>query len=189
MISILKGKVEFLGNGFVILNVNDVGYKISLSASLITEAKIGEEKKYFTYTHVKEDILALYGFASYNELGFFELLLSVSGVGPKAALNILSAAPFDRIKESISKQDPALLYSVSGIGKKTAEKIVIELKNKLGVLAEGNIFNNATDSEDIVYALEELGYSRSEIIKALSSIGDGNVEDRLKDALKVLSKR
>lgn len=189
MISMLKGKVEFLGNGFVILNVNDVGYKVSVPANIIAEAKIGDEKTLYTYTHVKEDILALYGFLTYNDLAFFEQLISVSGVGPKAGLNIISVAPLEKIKQSISKQDPAILYSVSGIGKKTAEKIVIELKNKLGVLAEGNIFANSSETDEVVGALEGLGYARSEIQKALSSIGEGNVEQRLKEALKVLSRK
>lgn len=188
MIGKLKGKVDFLGNGFIILDVNDVGYKIFVPSNVYADLKTGDEIILYIHTHVKEDILALYGFSSYNELAFYELLLGVSGVGPKAGLNIVSAISYEKIENAISKQDPTVLYAVSGIGKKTAEKIVIELKNKVGVLAEGNIFAKGSESEDIIVALEGLGYSRHEINLALSNIGEGNVEERLKEAMKVLRK-
>lgn len=188
MIGKLKGKIDLIGNGCIIVDVNDVGYRVAISHSLLADSKVGDEIKLYIHTHVREDQLSLYGFSTNEGLLFFEMLLGVSGVGPKAALNILSVAPLETLKESISKQDPSLLNSVSGVGKKTAEKIVIELRNKVGIISEGNIFENSNGTDEVTGALEGLGYKISEIRPILSRVTGENTEEKIKEALKLLSK-
>lgn len=188
MIGKLKGSVDLVGNGYILVDVGGVGYKVAISHLLLSEKKAGDDIVLYTHTHVREDQLSLFGFETNEKLSFFELLIGVSGVGPKAALNIMSAAPTEALKESISKQDPSLLNSVSGIGKKTAEKIVIDLRNKMGAVSEGNIFENSTETDEILSALEGLGYKTAEVRSVLGKLKGENTEDRIKEALKLLSK-
>ncbi len=168
--------------------MNGIGYKVICPVLVLDSARVGEEIFLNTYTHVREDILALYGFLTVDDLALFELLISVSGVGPKAAVNILSAADSEKIKSAIRKQDPGILYSVSGIGKKTAEKIVVELKNKLG--ATNDLYAPSSETEDLYQALSELGFKPSEINAAISSLSDDldTTEEKLKFALKEIRK-
>jgi Holliday junction DNA helicase RuvA len=189
MISMLEGKVELVRENWVIINVNGVGYKVNIGSSLASRLHPEENAKIFTYTQVREDILALYGFEKVEELEFFELLISVSGIGPKAALGILSAASVEKIKASIINQDPTLISSVSGIGKKTAEKVVIELKNKVG--ATGNYFEGIGGKTEEVYdALMQLGFKPNEARTAIAELPENcrTTEDRLKHCLGVLSR-
>lgn len=188
MIGKLKGKIDLIGSGYIVVDVNGVGYKLAVSHSLLADRKTGDEVTLYVHTHVREDQLSLFGFETNEQLTFFELLIGVSGVGPKAALNIMSAAPIDSLKESISKQDPSLLNSVSGVGKKTAEKIVIELRNKIGAVAEGDIFEKSAETDEVVSALEGLGYKAAEARPVLSKLKSENTEDKIKEALKMLSK-
>ena len=188
MIGKLKGSIDLIGSGYLIVDVSGVGYKVNVSSGVLADSKIGDEVRIYIHTHVREDQLALFGFNSNEELGFFELLISVSGIGPKAAMHIMSIAPIDVIKNSISKQDPSLLSSASGIGRKTAEKIVVELKNKIGVLKEGNVFEKGEETDEVISALEGLGYKSSEIRPVLAKVSGEDTEDRIKEALKLLSK-
>ena len=188
MIGKLKGKIDLLGNGYIIIDVNGIGYKVAVSSNILSDLKVGEESKLYIHRHVREDQLSLFGFVTNEDLVFFELLLNVSGVGPKAALNIMSAAPLDSLKDSISKQDPTLLNSVSGIGKKTAEKIIIELRNKTGAVSEGSIFEKSGKSNEVIEALEGLGYKANEIRPVLGEITSEDTEEKIKEALKLLSK-
>ena len=188
MIGKLKGQIDLIGNGYIIVDVSGVGYKVAVSSSLLADSKMGDEITLFIHTHVREDHLSLFGFLTNEELVFFEMLIGVSGVGPKAALNILSATPIEKIQTAISKQDPSLLNTVSGIGKKTAEKIVIELKNKIGIIAEGNIFEKSAETDEVVSALEGLGYKAAEVRAVLPKVTGEDTESRIKEALKLLSK-
>ena len=144
----------------------------------------------YIYTQVREDISALYGFETIEELDFFELLISVSGIGPKAAMGILSAAPVEKIRASIVNQDPTLLSSVSGVGKKTAEKVVIELKNKVG--SKASIFDNASNEkvEEVYDALVNLGFKPLETREVIATMPVDCIgaEKQLKYCLSMLKK-
>ena len=131
MIAYLVGTIKYKGSKSIILNVNNVGYEIFVIEPVLEKVKLDEEKDFFVHTYVREDALSLYGFESPEEKRFFELLISISGVGPKSALQTLSIARLSEIKKAILRDDPSLLKKVSGIGTKTAERIVVELKNKL----------------------------------------------------------
>ena len=187
MISYLNGKVLTVRDTYTIIETNGVGYRVNVTADLTSHLHKEENAEIYIYTHVREDILALYGFKSLDELDFFEMLITVSGIGPKAALNILSVASIDKLRVSIQNQDPTLLYSVSGIGRKTAEKVVIELKNKIG--ATGNLFA-ADKSSDVYDALLQLGFKQAEIAKVLMELPENitATEEKLKFCLARLRK-
>ena len=191
MISYLEGEVELKKPGWVIIKTGGVGYKVSVTPSFSDTFNEGDSTKMYIYTQVREDILALYGFKEVSELDLFELLLSVSGIGPKAAIGILSAATPENITESIVRQDPTILSSVPGVGKKTAEKVVIELKNKVG--ATGNIFDNQNTgkTEDVYLALANLGFKPQEAREAMSGLPSEctRTEDQLKYCLANLKKK
>ena len=132
MIAHLSGQVKFKNDKSLTLDVNGVGYELKISALVLEKVKVNEPKDFFTHLYVREDSLELYGFESLDEKKFFELLISVSGVGPKSAMQVLSIAKLSEIKKAVLRSDPSLLRKVSGIGKKIAERIVIDLKNKFG---------------------------------------------------------
>ena len=137
MIAYLNGTIINKGKGFAIIRVSDVGYKVFLNPTMLAEIVVGQELELYTHQYVREDSLDLFGFSSVSELELFELLISVSGVGPKSALGVLSVAGPEDIKNSIMRGDSHLLTKVSGIGKKTAERIVLELREKVGNLESG----------------------------------------------------
>lgn len=188
MIASLKGKVIQKRADSLVVETSGVGYKVVCPVSVLESTKVDSEIFLNTYTHVREDILALYGFKSFDDLSLFELLIGVSGVGPKAAVNILSAASSEKIRNSIQRQDPGILFSVSGIGKKTAEKIVVELKNKLG--ASDSLYAPSSETDDLYQALSDLGFKGGEISGAISKIPDNleSTEERLKFVLKEIRK-
>src|SRR3989344_4807077 len=134
MIAHLSGTLLFRGTRYVIVDVSGVGYKLftSLETLKTLPAKISEPIKLFTHLYVRETALELYGFASMAELEFFEQLIGISGIGPKSALGILSVAPLDSLKHAIASGETTYLTKISGIGKKIAEKIIVELRDKLG---------------------------------------------------------
>jgi Holliday junction DNA helicase RuvA len=189
MIAYLDGKVVLVRDGSVIINVGGVGYKVGVGPELVNKLHVGDKIQVYTYTQVREDILALYGFETLADLDLFELLISVSGIGPKAAMGILSAASVDKIRASIVNQDPTLLSSVSGVGKKTAEKVVIELKNKVG--ATGSLFDAHGKAEDVYEALTQLGFKPNEARDAIASMPADCVgpENQLKYCLSNLNKK
>jgi len=189
MIGYLDGKIELLRDGLTIINVGGVGYRVGIGPNLSTKVRVGDKVQVYVYTQVREDILALYGFETLEELDLFELLISVSGIGPKAAMGILSAASADKIRASIVNQDPTLLSSVSGVGKKTAEKVVIELKNKVG--ATGSLFDvGGGKAEDVYEALMQLGFKPNEARDAIAGMPADCVdaESQLKYCLSSLNK-
>src|SRR3989339_1962530 len=161
MIGSVKGKIVLKTEKFLILETNGVGYKINVSPDTVSKAKkVGDEMMLWIHTHVREDILDLYGFLDHSELEFFEMLISVSGIGPKGALTILGVASIDTLRKAISTSDISYLTKISGIGKKTAERIVIELRDKM---ADKNMSEKSgtslRDELDALEALKSLGYS------------------------------
>lgn len=184
MIGSLRGKVVLRTEKFIILETGGVGYKVNVSPdTLLKTSKDSEEALFFIHTHVREDSLELYGFTSREELGFFEMLLGVSGVGPKSALAILGITTVETLKKAVGSGDTAYLTKVSGIGKKTAEKIVIELRDKM----DGELGESLQGSVDVIEALKSLGYSQMEARDALKKVpGDLNTNQKIREALKIL---
>ncbi|MCK4918877.1 MAG: Holliday junction branch migration protein RuvA [Candidatus Pacebacteria bacterium] len=192
MIAYLKGKIIFKNENFIILLSGDIGYKVFM---LSCQDKIDDEVEFFTYLNVKEDALTLYGFSSYNELELFEHLISISGIGPKAGLGILSLADPETVKVAIAKGDSSILTRVSGIGKKTAERVVLELRNKFSSLDGDDVLQEKSkeinDHTDVIEALISLGYSAQQAKKALANIPSEikDVSERIKMALKEIGKK
>ncbi|MDO8512948.1 MAG: Holliday junction branch migration protein RuvA [bacterium] len=166
MIGYLRGKVKYQGVGWIILDVHDFGYKIFTNS----KAEIGDEIELLIHHLVREDASDLYGFSDIGELGLFEQLLTVSGVGPKMGLAILSIGSVEKIRQAIIKGDTTLFTSVSGIGKKVAAKIIVELKNKMGSSDGSYLPQDNSEDSDLIAALEQLGYKQMEIFEVLKNI-------------------
>lgn len=188
MIGSIKGKIILKTDKFLIVETNGVGYKINVSTETLSKnKKIGEETLLWTHTHVREDALDLYGFPDRKELEFFEMLISVSGIGPRSALAILGIATIETLSKAIGTGDTTYLTKISGIGKKTAERIVIDLRDKMGVNLEGTSLQIELDALE---ALKSLGYSQHEAREALKKVSpDTNTNTKIKEALKILGGR
>ena len=191
MISYVEGKIIFRGEKFIIIKTGGIGFKVFVLPDLNLE---NEEIKLFTYLNVKEDALTLYGFLDYKELELFELLISISGIGPKAGLGILSLADTETIKVAIVKNDASVLTRVSGIGKKTAERVILELKNKILISDLGDLEDKSkeiNEHSDAIDALISLGYNAGEAKNALSKISPEvkDVGERVRMALKEMGKK
>lgn len=169
MIGRIKGKIILLKENYIIVDVHDVGYKIALNSFSLAKIAGHEWVELFIHTHVREDALGLFGFLSEEELEMFELLISISGIGPKVAQGILSIASPKTIKTAIVNEDSSILTKVSGIGKKTAGRVILELKNKVGAISVGDQEETTTDSS-AVEALIGMGYSAYEAREALKSV-------------------
>ena len=185
MFGSIKGKIILKTEKFLIIETNGVGYKVNISPDTLSKTgKIGEESMLWTHTHVRVDILDLYGFLSIPELEFFEMLINVSGIGPKGALSVLSVASIDTLRRAISTSDIAYLTKISGIGKKTAEKIIIELRDKMGEQKQGSSLQGELDALE---ALKSLGYSQNEAREALKKVSaDLDTNKKIREALKIL---
>jgi len=191
MISYIEGEIILRGNNFIILKSGGMGFRVYF---LPGTDMGGDRIELYTHLAVREDSLTLYGFSTYEELELFEILIGVSGIGPKAGLGILSVANPTTIKMAIAREDSSILTSVSGVGKKTAERVILELKNKftLADIAEGEM--NPTQKEildhhDVVEALMGLGYGQNDVRKVLSKIPkEKSLEEKIKLALRELGK-
>ena len=172
MIARLQGKLEAIALDSVIVNVNGVGFQVFLPTStLSTIGNVGKEVKLFTHLHVREDILALYGFGSADELRLFEILTTVSGIGPKLGLSLLSAMNTDQLTMAIATGNADLLTTVPGVGKKIASRIVLELKDKIGAgWITTAITEVAQENTDVLGALISLGYSAAEASRAVGNL-------------------
>lgn len=189
MIALITGTVADLGNRFVIVDVSGVGYKVFVTEDTLHSLKKGAAVSFWTYLAVRDDALDLYGFRTQKEREFFELLISVSSIGPKSALNILSLVHADTLASAIRSGSTAHLVKVSGIGKKTAEKIVLELKDKMGAIEDADLAAGMSSDMDAIEALKALGYDADEARDALKKL-DKSITDtgaKVKAALKVLS--
>ncbi|MDO8620330.1 MAG: Holliday junction branch migration protein RuvA [bacterium] len=187
MISYVSGTVVEKEAKFVIVDVQGVGYRVFVTEETLRHLNIGATTKLKTHHVVREDTEELFGFLTDNDLKLFELLLSVPGIGPKTALNILSVATPETLRRSITSNETAYLTKISGIGKKTAEKIVLELKEKLG---KGEAGTTLKEEVDALEALKSLGYSHGEAREALKNLPEEvtSTSDRVKHALKLLGK-
>ncbi|OGI63080.1 Holliday junction DNA helicase RuvA [Candidatus Nomurabacteria bacterium RIFCSPHIGHO2_01_FULL_40_12] len=185
MIGSIGGKITLKTEKFLIVETGGVGYKINVSPDTLSKAKkTGEEISFWIHTHVREDILDLYGFLERQELEFFEMLINVSGIGPKGALTILGIASIETLRKAISTGDIPYLTKISGIGKKTAEKIVIELRDKVGMELEGSSLQVELDTLE---ALKSLGYSQNEAREALKKVPtELDTNKKIREALKIL---
>jgi Holliday junction DNA helicase RuvA len=193
MISFLRGRIINKGMNYAIVETHDLGYQVFAGETLLNDLKIGAETELYTHHQIKEDASDLYGFKTLEDLELFELLLTVSGVGPKSALGVLSIASSGDIKEAIIRGDANLLTKVAGIGKKTAERLVLELKTK--VLRSGGatvtLNSAAASGGDEIDALMSLGYSLSEARAALNLVDPVLIDsgERVKAALKQMRQK
>ncbi len=192
MIGSIRGKITLKTEKFILVETGGVGYKISISPDTLSKAlKNGDEIFLFIHTHVREDILDLYGFLNREELEFFEMLINVSGIGPKGALAILGIASIETLKRAIATSDTSYLTKISGIGKKTAEKIVIELRDKISENMKDEKGGASMQGElDALEALKSLGYSQNEARDALKKVTpDTNTNTKIREALKILGSK
>jgi len=188
MIGSIRGKIILKTDKFIVVDVGGVGYKLSVSPDVLSKVKKSDgEVLFWTHTHVREDVLDLYGFLEMEELKFFEMLIGVSGIGPRSALAILGIASIDTLRRAISTSDTAYLTKISGIGRKTAEKIVIELRDKMGEMESGT---SLQDELDALEALKSLGYSQGEARDALKKVSpELSTNAKIKEALKILGNK
>ncbi len=194
MIASLLGKLEAIYTSFVVVNVNGIGYQVFVPTRTLAElGSVGAEVKLYTHLHVREDNLSLSGFATPEELRLFETLLTDSGIGPKLALALLSALDAEPVMMAIASGDTELLRGVPGIGKKTAERIVLELKDKIGTeLLAVPLSQSAAGTSEVVSALVSLGYSVSEATRAAASVpasADLSLQEKIKLALQYFGGR
>ena len=189
MISSIRGTVLELGNRYVSIDINGLGYKVFVTDDALHTLKVGTEASLRTHLVVREDALDLYGFINLTEKNFFELLISISGIGPKSALNILSMVASDTLASAIRSGSTAHLVKVSGIGRKTAEKIVLELRDKLGGIGGEDMSAGMSADADAIEALKALGYDANEAREALKKISKeiSDTGAKVKAALKMLS--
>ena len=184
MIASVKGKLEGVTTESVMIDVNGLGVEAIVPTTVINLLpKIDENIKLHTYLHVREDVMQLYGFLEKEDLDFFKLLITVNGIGPKAAIAILSSMPTDILTFAILSEDTKTIQKAQGIGAKTAKKLVLELKDKVGIIKTpkntgSEIYDNAgltigINSEikdEAVQVLTALGYSQTEAVKAISTV-------------------
>lgn len=193
MIASLSGTLASRSEKSVVIEVNGVGYRIFLSGdSLNRLPQLGEPVHIYTHQHVREDALELYGFFHQGELELFEMLIGISGIGPKSAISILGVTSLDQLRRAIAAGDTSYLTKVSGIGRKTAEKIVLELREKMaGRGVSVGEHPALRDEADALDALISLGYTREEARRALGAVrGDPlSIEKRVSEALKKLGTR
>jgi Holliday junction DNA helicase RuvA len=190
VIGSLRGRVTHLGTDFALIEVGGIGYRVVSGPSLLARLRPGAEASVFTHHLVREDQQALFGFATLDELAFFELLMTVSQVGPRLALAITAAHPVTKLQLAILNDDVDVFTSVSGVGRKTAQRIILELKEKIhaaGLAAGGG--GVGMDS-DVVAALESLGYTMTEARRAASAVAGttGELDARIKAALQELAR-
>lgn len=194
MIASVEGKVGAIASDSLVIEVGGIGYRVFAAPAVLAAAGPGSTLRLHTYHLVREDQQALFGFRTSEELGFFNLLLTVTGVGPKVAMAIVGSRATADLQLAILQQDQAVLVSIPGIGKKLAERIIFELKEKVSAagVAAGSSASIATASEgDVVAALQALGYSLGEAREAsrlaLADAGvSSGLEERVKAALRTL---
>ncbi|MFA5855447.1 MAG: Holliday junction branch migration protein RuvA [Candidatus Gracilibacteria bacterium] len=190
MIRLLQGQIHSRDERTIILFINGVGYHVAVSSAFSAEEN--EEITLFIHTHVREDAITLYGFRTKNELNFFEILMSVNGIGPKMGMEILNS-PAEKVQNAILQGNLAYLTSISGVGKKIAERMILELKNKLDPINLTSQNQNSPHlattepaNEEAIAALENLGYKRNHVTRILAEANETakSAEDLIKFFLK-----
>lgn len=192
MISAIQGQVEWRNPEGVIVKVSGVSFLVLTPSSIPDSAVLpGANIKLYTYLHFRENVIALYGFLTRQEEELFRILISITGIGPKSALSIVSTLKPEDLFQAVSTGNPDMLMHVPGIGKKTAGRLLLELKDKLTGMA-GEVPVIREDRADVVAALTSLGFSTAEAIAAVSSLGEArglSLEEKVKLALKNISTR
>ncbi|MBI2035383.1 MAG: Holliday junction branch migration protein RuvA [Candidatus Liptonbacteria bacterium] len=190
MIHFLSGNLALKGKNFVVIETHGVGYKIFVSDAMMEHLQTGVETKLFCYFYMKEDGISLYGFLNSEDLELFEMLNSVSGVGPKTALGIMNLTATPNLLAAIKEGRVLLLTKASGIGRKTAERLILELKEKIKSHESKDLIGAMESDADVLGALINLGYGRSEAKEALRKIDPAilGIPARLKEALKLLKR-
>lgn len=190
MIGALKGTVLAKNRNPLILMVGDVGYAVSVPQQLWNELHLGDKVLLYVYTYVREDALNLYGFNTPQDLELFELLQTVSGIGPRTAITIIDRGA-SAIQKAVAGGDVEFFTTIPRLGKKNAQKIIIELKNKLGAGGELDLSGEATsETKEIIEALLSMGFGRQEAIGAIKNLdaSDATLAQKIKHALKLLAK-
>lgn len=191
MIGFLRGEVFFKEGNFIILDVKGVGYKVLAASDVLAKAIKGASLELFIYTHVREDNISLFGFLESLDLKLFENLIGVSGIGPKTAMNIFSVGTRKEITNAIIQGNVDFFTSVPRLGRKNAQKIIIELKNKFGATADIDLSaENMSGNEEAVIALKGFGFTSKEIHDAIRNVKKNgqNITETIKLALKYLGK-
>ena len=192
MIGLLNGRVAFYDDPYLVLDVNGVGYKVLVTKEVLSKSR--KEKNLlllFIHTHVKDDAIDLYGFSAIEDLRLFENLISVSGVGPKTAMNIFNTGTRAQISQAIISADTSFFKSVPRLGQKNAQKIIIELKNKFGGIKDLDLSDGEREgNEEVVGALKGFGFTAPEIYKAIKNVKKQGqkVGETIKLALKYLGR-
>ena len=194
MISSLQGKLEALAEDRVVINVGGIGFQVYTPTPILsTMGKVGEDVKLYTHLHVREDNISLYGFGLPEELWLFQTLIGVSGLGPRLALAMLSAMSTEQITMAIATGSTTLLITIPGIGKKVAERIILELKDKIGAGWIATPTSQlAQENTDVLAALTSLGYSAQEAARAVTTLPPAtklNLEEKIKLALQYFASK
>ncbi|MDO8574714.1 MAG: Holliday junction branch migration protein RuvA [bacterium] len=192
MVSYLEGKIIDKNEKFFVINTGGVGYRVFSHQGILEKIPaIGQNIGVWTHLYVREDALDLYGFIDKDELEFFEVLISISGIGPKSALGILEVAPVMSLKQAIVSEDETFFTKVSGVGKKTAQRLILELKNKLAKTIAPIKGSDSAEMAETMDALVSLGYRERDARKVLQEIPKDikGVEAKVKAALKILGKK
>lgn len=190
MLAHLAGTVYTVKPSFTVLDVHGVGYKIHCTPRQLDTLKVGDECLFVTHLVVREDALELFGFPSYDELELFQLLIGISGIGPRSALSIIGLDSIGKLVGAIAHGDVSYLTAVSGVGKKSAEKIVLELKDKMAYIDTGDAEPLRHEDADVLEALKAMGYRAEEAREALKTIPGEITEQgsRIREALRVLAR-
>lgn len=202
MISWLSGKIKYKGKKFIILDVNGVGYKVFVSSKTLSQinspsnsslnrgGEKGGDIELFIHQHLREDTSDLFGFLTFEEMQFFEAILSVAGVGPRVGMNILAEAPILEIKKAIVSGDVLFFDSIPGIGRRKAERFIVELKDKIDIMPREKEERSVVADHDVVDALVKLGYKRREAQIAVRQIPSEikETKEKVKWVLKSLGK-
>ncbi|OGN99403.1 MAG: Holliday junction DNA helicase RuvA [Chloroflexi bacterium RBG_13_51_18] len=193
MIASLYGKVESINSDAAIINVGGVGFRVYMpTTSLVNIGRQGDEVKVYTHMHVREDNITLYGFPTDDELWLFEVLLGVTGLGPKLSMAMLSALTPDQIRMAIATGSTDMLDMIPGIGKKVASRIILELKDKIGAGLAITPTEETRENTDVLAALTSLGYSPAEAVRAVANLPDDakmKLEEKVKLALQYLGSK
>lgn len=192
MIYSLKGILEGTLKNAAVVSVGGVGFFVRIGEETLRRLPPrGEEASFFTHLYVREDALELYGFLREQELRFFELLISVSGVGPRSALSIMDIAELEKLSAAIQEGRPDLMTRASGVGRKTAERIIVELRGRVAAAGAQGLVAEMEGDSDLVEALVTLGYKRADTRDAVSKIDKKieGIDARIKEALRLLGNR
>lgn len=189
MIGYLTGTIHLKSTGQIIILVSGVGYLVTVPPNYLSLFKASQQAELFIYTHVREDTFDLYGFLTPDELELFKLTLTVSGIGPKTALLVIDKG-VGKVEQAIKNADTDFFTTVPRLGRKNAQKIIIELKNKLGGLKELDLTSENEESTEAINALRNLGYSRQEAMESIKAVPDSEktLEQKISYALRQLGK-